>query len=348
MIFWCYPDPIQLSSLESVPLLLCLVSLGRRGARWLALQHSGLIFSFADTTLLPTKSKYAFATFLGRDSDGGNNTDYNSDNYYVGVRILAYQLLHDPETRSNIPLIVLVTQNVENVKRQQLQRDGAIIWEVAPIDPGLLRTEEKHWQDTLAKLRLWQLTQFERIAFLDADTVLFQSIADIFNDPAVAIQETDILEEISAVPKEYAFAGNKETEWSHRWPPTEEHVDFPNINYFNAGFIILRPDTELFKYYISLTKVSDLFDAHFMEQSLLNYAHRRDGNMPWQQVDIKWAVHFPTVQDIKGGVRFVHEKWWDPFYKDVGPYLLAWKSKMEEYFDSSQGNITTPGSTEDR
>lgn len=98
--------------------LISLASFGRPGAKWLASQYSGLTFTFADTILLPTKSKYAIVTFLGRDSDRGNSTDYSSGHYYVGVRILAYQLLHDPETRNDIPFIVLVTQDVEQGKRQ--------------------------------------------------------------------------------------------------------------------------------------------------------------------------------------------------------------------------------------
>lgn len=92
------------------------------------------------SALLPTTSKYAFATFLATNAGDVNGSHSNSDHYYTAARILAYQLLHAPETKSDLPFIVLVTPNIGDARRKQLTQDGAIVWEAAPVNPGSVHT----------------------------------------------------------------------------------------------------------------------------------------------------------------------------------------------------------------
>lgn len=94
------------------------------------------------TTYIPAsletiETKYAYATFLANDSGDRDSEDISQDKYFVATRILAYQLLHAPETRSNssYPFIVLVNKDVSEAKRERLRQDGCIVWEPEPIDP---------------------------------------------------------------------------------------------------------------------------------------------------------------------------------------------------------------------
>jgi len=48
-----------------------------------------------------------------------------------------------------------------------------------------------------------------------------------------------------------------------------------------------------------------------MEQSLLNYAHRSDGNMPHKQLPTTFNLVNPTRDDVAGGVASFHYKWWE-------------------------------------
>ena len=84
-----------------------------------------------------TKSKVAYATWLASDSASSDDEDVNNDKYFVATRILAYQLLHAPETstKQDIPFVVLVNGNVSEAKRERLRMDGAIVWEPEPVDP---------------------------------------------------------------------------------------------------------------------------------------------------------------------------------------------------------------------
>ena len=75
----------------------------------------------------------------------------------------------------------------------------------------------------------------------------------------------------------------------------------------------MRPDQRLFDYYVSLLGVEKgRFDTGFMEMGLLNYAHRRVGNMPWQPLTPGlWSSNWPGLSDVKHGTATLHDKFWD-------------------------------------
>lgn len=293
-----------------------------------------------------TSSKHAFATFLANDPSHQNDSAINDDKYFVATRILGYQLLHAPETRSrnDTPFIVLADKAVSEVKKDRLRQDGAIVWEAEPIDPKWIHTEVSTWQAVLAKLRLWELDQFERICFLDGDTVLTKPLDGVFDDPAAQSQSNKaspaaVRKDEGKQPHRYVLAGVPEMNYQHHYPPTEEGDDFPNFGYLNAGFFVMEPSLALLDYYVSLTDVPGRFEPLLPEQNLLNYAHRPEGNMPWQHLDTSWNMHYPTVQDLEGGVASLHEKWWAPVFPDLGPYLESWRWRMEGFYEARDINL---------
>jgi len=126
-------------------------------------------------TLATIDSKYAFATLLAADYQGRKDDDMEKDHYFVAVRILAYQFLHAPETRSRqgYPFIVLVTPEVCERKRERLRRDGAVVLEAPPFEvASWFQVPNAQWRSVLAKMRVLELTQFERVLLLDGDTQL--------------------------------------------------------------------------------------------------------------------------------------------------------------------------------
>lgn len=244
--------------------------------------------SYSSTTD-PVKSRYAFATFLASDSQDSQDKVIDNDVYFVAVRLLAYQILWANETKSanGIPFVVLVNSGVSEAKRERLRKDGAIVWEPKDVNPKWIVTDVSTWQSVLGKLRLWELTEYERVCFLDGDTVLTKPLDGIFQDPAVLAQsaKTDASktrEDEGPLPSQYVFAGLQELMPTHHYPPTEKKHDWPNYGYLNAGIFVLQPNLELLNYYLSLTDTPDRFDPKLPEQNLLNYAHRPEGNMPWQ------------------------------------------------------------------
>lgn len=288
---------------------------------------------------------YAYATLLGAPSNGDDNMDH--DHYFVATRILAYQLLHAPETRSthNYPFIVVVTADVTEAKRERLRKDGAVVWEAPAIEAGWIQTDVSTWQSCMSKLRLWELTQFDLIAFLDGDTLLTGPLDDVFDDPAIVPQITkkdkaNIQADEGALPPKFFIGSNHETSPQHQWPPIRDGVDYPNQNYMNAGFFVMQPSTAMLDYYLSLSKVEGRFDAKMLEQNLLNYAHRREGNMPWVQLDVRWNIHYPTMEDLEGGVRSLHDKWWSPTDERIESWVESWRWRMYGYYEARDALLT--------
>ncbi|KAI9712365.1 MAG: hypothetical protein M1820_001578 [Bogoriella megaspora] len=285
-------------------------------------------------------SKYAYATFLTGTTADAKDEDYSHDNYFVATRLLGYQLLHAPETRTNrsIPFLVLVTNDVPQKKIDRLSEDGAIVIPVEYIRADWVHAMHGHWQDVMTKLRMWELIQYSRIVFLDVDTILTRPLDDLFDDPAASLEPTQtnqgmIALDEAALPQSYVFAGVPEMNHEHGYPPTDEHHDFPNINYLNAGFFIFQPSREIFNYYFSVISIPDRFVPDFPEQNLLNYAHRREGNMPWKQLAPTWNIHYPSVQDIEGGVASLHDKWWAPEHPELEPFFRSLRWRMEGFYE---------------
>ncbi|TKA79752.1 hypothetical protein B0A49_00566 [Cryomyces minteri] len=302
------------------------------------------------------EAKYAFATFLAGTTQDPSDTDWNHDHYFLATRILAYQLLHCPETRSksNIPFVVLVTRDVPEAKRARLTKDGATVVEAEYLHEDWIVTETSTWQDVMTKLRLWELTQYERIAFLDGDTILTRPLDGLFDDPAVRLMDTGnetahVRDDEDPLPPAYSFAGVPEMKRVHGYPPTDANHDYPNINYLNAGFFVFRPSADILAYYASVMKVPNRFNPMFPEQNLLNYAHRREGNMPWTMLGNEWNIHYPTVEDLLGGVASLHEKWWAPVHDELRPFMDSWRWRMEGFFEARDAaektRTTTPTSS---
>ncbi|KAF2150183.1 glycosyltransferase family 8 protein [Myriangium duriaei CBS 260.36] len=278
-------------------------------------------------------SKHAFATFL----TGTNDDPNRENNYFVGARILTYQLIHAPETRSreHIPFIVLVTQEVAEVARERLRQDGAIVVEVPRLTADWLKPSKANYIDVMTKLRLWELVDFDRVAFLDTDTVLFKPLDDIFSDPAVAEQKT-----ISAkgpagpqvdtvIPSTYVFAGNAD----HHDPEHSFGTDAAAVaraRHFCAGFFVIKPDLDLLRHYISILQVPNAFWSGAAEEFLLNLVHDQDYNMPWKQMNMTFNLRHPEMREIEHA-KSVHEKWWRPAPPDVRLWMESWKQRMEDF-----------------
>ncbi|KAL1961497.1 hypothetical protein VTN77DRAFT_1676 [Rasamsonia byssochlamydoides] len=297
-------------------------------------KHPDLTYGRLNTTT--PSSPYAIATFLTEDT-----YQTSDDFYYIATRILTYQLLHANETRCGrqIPFLILVTNAVTQDKRTQLAQDGAqvVLVEDVPLR-WWIRTGVTRWKDQFTKLRLLEMTQYERVLFIDADTILTRPIDSIFDEPqSMSPFNTlfDRREEIhwdeEQLPAQYVFAARSDNalagERDHPFPP--EHRDI-----FSAGFWVAAPSHELFRYLLSVMRHYRRFDPTTMEQSLLNYAFRKRGPMPWQELDYRWSATWPNVRDLEGGVATLHEKFWRAGPDELRQLWWELKEEMENYYQS--------------
>merc|ERR1711964_687596 len=183
---------------------------------------------------LPASPRYAYATLLTSDDE----------RYYIGARTLAYQLLADPETKTthNIPFVVMVTTNVPKHQRQQLILDGAIVAHVEDVSlPFWIRQRLRRpsrYGDQFTKLRVLQMLEYDRVLYLDVDTLLMKPLDGVFDDPAARTPEQTQFRQTSRytkdetmLPAQYLFAARSDNgrsndgstggEYDHPYPPIE-------------------------------------------------------------------------------------------------------------------------------
>lgn len=279
-----------------------------------------------------TKTKHeqlAFATLLIFSSSVKNN----SEAYLTSTRILNYQLQHAASTRSSkpIPFLILITPTTPQRYTTQLQEEGALIIHVQELAMEGMKPLHERWRGMMIKLRLFELLEYDRILFLDADTFLFKPLDGVFDDlaatPQNTLQNTQIESDEAPLPSSYLFSTLPEVlNIVHSYPPLTKP-------YFNAGFFMLAPSTQLSEYYISLLNLSGRFDSRYPEQNLLNYAHRDNGNMPWRRLGYWWNINLPTLKDVKEGVVSVHAKLWTEgnVLQPIDPELSEkWRTVRQE------------------
>lgn len=261
--------------------------------------------------------KHAFATFL---STRVANESYD-DPYFAATRVLAYQLLHQPSTRrrQGTPFVVIVPPHVSEMRRQILREEGATVVPVDLLVPPnwAARPMEDRWIDQFAKLRMFAMTEYDRILYMDSDTLLTRPLDDIWEEEVVRIPretKTRSSEGYLDLPASFVLAGAADNERSGRERPTPVT---PHSR-LNAGFLVFKPDKHLFEYYMTiLEKPKGIFDDRFMEMGLLNYAHRNRGPMPWSALPShRYSNNWPQLVDVGNGSATIHDKFWTSGNKD--------------------------------
>ncbi|KAI5238607.1 nucleotide-diphospho-sugar transferase [Aureobasidium subglaciale] len=288
--------------------------------------------------------KLAYMTLLTATMNAPE--DPAQDHYFMATRILGYQLLHQPSTKTQkkIPFVVLVTKDVKQDRRDLLTGDGATVLQVenVDVDTTWIVGEMPQWKDLMTKLRAWELVKYDLVAFLDGDFILNRCMDGIFDDPAATTPATLVTSNGSpadegALPETYVLATVAEANPIHNYPPLAGQGDYKDPNYFNAGFFVFRPDLTLFNHFKTILSLPHRFDPKYMEQNLLNYAFRRGAQMPWIEMDGSWHIRFPNVRDKEAGVASMHDKWWSAHMdKNLQPFYDSVRWRMEGYYEVSE------------
>lgn len=151
------------------------------------------------------KPSCAFVTLITTDSFG------------PGAKVLLHSLRSTMTSATNTKpaVILLVTPQVTEGIRKGLRGLCDEIIEVHPIpNPYAAETHVAGWVDSgFTKLRIWELIQFERVVYLDADCLMLEDLQELF-----------------ALDVDFAAAPDV-------FPPDR----------FNAGVLLVRPNLVLFK-----------------------------------------------------------------------------------------------------
>ncbi|MFS2223160.1 glycosyltransferase family 8 protein [Pantoea sp. B65] len=204
--------------------------------------------------------------------------------YLAGVQAL-HKSLRQSKTR--YPLLVMVTENIAPATCAQLKAGGCEVIAVSPLSPHpeLARHyASAQFAEVWTKLRAWQLTDYQRLVFLDADMLVVQNMDELMS---VELPENGIAachacrcnpNRIATYPKSWV-PENCFYSWQDRQRAAPEQLDA----YFNAGFLVLTPDAEIFRQLEQrIAAIDDLSRYPFSEQDLLNeHFNRRWKVLPW-------------------------------------------------------------------
>ncbi|KAH7305470.1 nucleotide-diphospho-sugar transferase [Stachybotrys elegans] len=298
-----------------------------------------------DGTTTTTDERYAYVTWLSNTVAANSRASENFDDdlYFTATRVLVWQLLHDPKTKtSGIDVIVMVSPGVSEAHRERLRKDGAIVRAIENVhgqNDAWIVPKESRWDEIMSKLRAWEMVEYSRVLMLDGDTLLQSSLDDVFQDPGAQVMKTKPnfgqMSDEPELPEEYLLSSYQEmASTRHTWPPGD--FDDCNHGYFNGGFFMLKPDKKMFDYYVGLLDIPYRFSPKYMEQNLLNYAHRWDGPMPWREVANTWNTKYTSDTDLAGGVVSMHEKFWKQRSggNKLREFLLSKRQQMIGYYQA--------------
>lgn len=201
-----------------------------------------------------------------------------NDTYVVGSLVLGESLRRVGTQKK---LVVMITKEVSEAFRNNLQN---VFDDVHVVD--LLSSEDfKNLQllgrpdlhVTFTKLHCWNLTQYSKCVFLDADTLVLQNVDELFEK-----------EELSAAP-------------DPGWPDC-----------FNSGVFVYTPNVETYKSLMRFASTQGTFDGG--DQGLLNLYFNEwptkdiKKHLPfiYNVVSQAFYSYLPAFRQFKQNVKIVH------------------------------------------
>jgi len=156
----------------------------------------------------------------------------HGDGYAAGVEALGCSL---KASGTSEPMVVMVTPDVTPKARARLAAQGWLIRDIEPLQNGNPDAIPlfPRFVHSYVKLRGWQLTEFDKIVLLDADTLVLQNVDELFERP-----------EFAAAP------------------------DFLVPDHFNSGVMVLDPSKDTFERMMARLHTAESYDGG--DQGFLN------------------------------------------------------------------------------
>lgn len=112
----------------------------------------------------------------GSPSDEAYVTLLYGDEFLLGVRVLGKSIR---DTGSTKDMVVLVSDGVSDYAKKLLKADGWIVELISLLaNPNQVRP--KRFWGVYTKLKIFNMTNYKKVVYLDADTIVVKSIEDLF------------------------------------------------------------------------------------------------------------------------------------------------------------------------
>jgi len=248
-----------------------------------------------------------FLVLIGLDLIWAHNEAYVTalftEDYKIAVQVLGVSIRNTKTTRD---MVVLTSDNISQGTKTELISFGWKIKEVAALTVKYpTRTK---WMKNLTKLRIWQLIEYKKVVFVDADMLVLQNIDHLFECP----------------------------------DPICASLDAPVPTKFNAGLMVITPNETIFDALLNLWKEGKEYPD--VEQGLLNDFYpldslKRENILPFQYNAHSYTDGVGIVYDLSD-VKVIHFTTFKPWFwytLPVGDLGFIWK-QFETYVPNSSKN----------
>jgi alpha-N-acetylglucosamine transferase len=248
----------------------------------------------------------------------------NGDGYLPGVLVLGRSL---EATGTQADRVVMVTPDVTTDAREELAKRGWAVRLVDPVaNPSLDKMLYPRFETVFTKLCAWQLSDYERVVLLDADTLVLQNVDDLFDRPGFA-----------AAP------------------------DFFMPDRFNSGVMVLEPSQDVFDRMLAALKQHGSYDGG--DQGFLNeflgdwYAMPVENRLPVGYNMANFIYQFmrahPHVKaTLEKNAKIIHflvqkpwqartiltggsEAWFTRYFEVYPEKAHSWSHKLHAFEDST-------------
>ncbi|EXC01426.1 hypothetical protein L484_021997 [Morus notabilis] len=226
----------------------------------LNIPFNGLIFG-----LPRQKTEEAYVTLL-----------YGND-FLLGARVLGKSI---QDTGSTKDMVALVTDGVSDYAMKLLEADGWIVTKVGLVENPNYEVRPRRLWGVYTKLRIFNMTNYKKVVYLDADTIVVRNIENMFK-----------------CGKFCAILKHSER--------------------FNAGVLVVEPSRKVFDDMISKVKTLESYtggDQGFLDAYFSGFINARvfDPNLPQEVVNSKPVPEMerlPTIFNADVGQYMISNKW---------------------------------------
>ncbi|CAN6550723.1 unnamed protein product [Malus baccata var. baccata] len=263
-------------------------------------------------------SKRAFVTFLAGDAD-----------YVKGVVGLAKGLR---KVKSEYSLVVAILPDVPEEHREILRSQGCIVQEIEPIYPpeNQIKFAMAYYVINYSKLRIWNIEEYSKMIYLDADIQVYENIDHLFDTPNgyfYAVMDCFCEKTWSHSPQ-YKIGYCQQCPDKVSWPAD---MGSPPPLYFNAGMFVFEPSR--LTYNSLLQTLQDFLNMFFQKtykpipniyNLVLANLWRHPENVHLDQVNVvhycaagskPWRYTGKEANMDREDIKVLVAKWWE-IYND--------------------------------
>ncbi|KAL4442944.1 hypothetical protein ABPG77_008435 [Micractinium sp. CCAP 211/92] len=263
---------------------------------------------------LPAGQRFAYVTLLTKDA------------YLPGVQALHRSM---QVVGCRYPLIVMHTKGVSQAALDAVSREGMTLCFTEQFAAeGVDHSEYKRslYLECWNKLRMWEMTEWDRLIYLDADMILLRSTDQLFDLPPG----------FHAVGDCYGGREFEEERNSccHFTPDATPE-------YFNAGFYVMTPSLDELGEMKQALKEGRCPVRFFAEQDFLNgFFKGRWRHLPLVyngQKRIKYHHPEQWSMDSLYIIHYVDEKPWSHWYSEEN---MQYREENDYWWDVYEGRLT--------